>query len=123
MSITSNYVLLPHAGELVKSLRAEEMSKAATSTSWAMRAANNFGALTAVVRPFLNTVDLAHRIVGPGLLSYTSGLLNRLSGHLIPAWVSLVSGEQALPRRVLPSLQDDERGLLWLKSSSVVQKS
>lgn len=48
--------------------------------------ANNFGAFTSIVPPFLNLVDFAHRLVGPKPLEFLSGTLNRGSNHIVPAW-------------------------------------
>ena len=48
--------------------------------------ANHFGAFSRIVPPFLNTVNLAHSVVGPQPLQYISSALNRLSGNLVPEW-------------------------------------
>ena len=48
--------------------------------------ANNFGAFSKIVPPFLNTINLAHSIVGPRPLQYISSALNRLSGNMVPEW-------------------------------------
>ena len=48
--------------------------------------ANNFGAFSRIVPPFLNTINLAHSIVGPRPLQYISSALNRLSGNMVPEW-------------------------------------
>ena len=48
--------------------------------------ANNYGAFTAAVPPFLNIVDFAHRLVGPKPLEYISGAMNRVSNHIVPTW-------------------------------------
>ena len=48
--------------------------------------ANNYGAFTAAVPPFLNVVDFAHRLVGPKPLEYISGAMNRVSNHMVPTW-------------------------------------
>ena len=48
--------------------------------------ANNFSKLNAMVPPFLNAVDFAHRLLGPSPLQYISSRLNKASNHLIPEW-------------------------------------
>jgi hypothetical protein len=48
--------------------------------------ANHFGTLNAVVPPFLNMVDFAHRLLGPSPLQYISSRLNKASNHYIPEW-------------------------------------
>jgi D-lactate dehydrogenase len=73
-----------NTGELIKNLREREMSESANSL--AMFAANNFGMVNAMVPPLLNTVNLAHSVLGPGVLEKTSRLLNKVSGNLIPKW-------------------------------------
>jgi len=73
-----------NTGELIKSLREREMAESANSL--AMFAANNFGAVNALVPPLLNTVDLAHGVLGSTVLEGTSKVLNKVSGNFIPVW-------------------------------------
>lgn len=73
-----------NTGELIKSLREREMSESANTL--AMYAANNFGVVNAMVPPLLNTVDLAHGVLGSSVLETTSRLLNKISGNSIPVW-------------------------------------
>jgi len=73
-----------NTGELIKTLREREMSEA--KNSLAMMAANNFGMVNAMVPPLLNTVDIAHGVLGSTVLEGTSRALNKVSGNLIPVW-------------------------------------
>ena len=73
-----------NTGELIKTLREREMSEA--KNSFAMMAANNFGMVNAMVPPLLNTVDIAHGVLGSTVLEGTSRALNKVSGNLIPVW-------------------------------------
>ena len=77
-----------NTGELIKSIRAEEIKAAGTSRADAlsMRLANNYGAFVSAVPKLLNVVDFAHRVVGPKPLEYISSAINRASGHTIPEW-------------------------------------
>jgi D-lactate dehydrogenase len=75
-----------NTGELIKSIRSEELKEWKKASSGAMSLANHFGALNAAVPPFLNVVDFAHRLLGPSPLQYISSRLNRASNHLIPEW-------------------------------------
>ena len=60
--------------------------RVATTPCAVQALANNFGAFSKIVPPFLNTVNLAHSIVGPRPLQYISSALNRLSGNMVPEW-------------------------------------
>jgi len=73
-----------NTGELIKDLREREMGEA--KNTLAMYAANNFGMVNTVVPPLLNTVDLAHGVLGSSMLEGTSRLLNKVSGNMIPVW-------------------------------------
>ena len=75
-----------NTGELVKSVRAEQVSEWRTASSAAMAVANNFGAFSRAVPAFLNAVDLAHGIVGPRPLQAISRAVNRASDHYVPEW-------------------------------------
>ena len=60
--------------------------------------AKNFGTVTAMVPPFLNIVDLAHRLVGPKPMQFLSDQWMKLPGHIMPAW------NPYMPRVRLPAL-------------------
>ena len=75
-----------NTGELVKSIRAREMESARSAKSLAGMVARNFGAATALVPPLLNTVSMAHGILGEGVLKGVSGMLNKASSNMIPVW-------------------------------------
>jgi len=75
-----------NTGELIKSLRAEDLKNARATNSVSMMLANNFGMFQTAVPYLLDTVNLAHRVVGPSPLSGISSWLNRVTDHFIPAW-------------------------------------
>ena len=75
-----------NTGELVKSIRNREMETARSAKSMAGMVARNFGAATSVVPPLLNTVSMAHGILGEGVLKGVSKMLNKASGAMIPVW-------------------------------------
>ena len=80
------HVIVCYAGNLIKSMRAQKMSTWPVSSKLAMSTANNFTAVTTLVPPLLNTVDILHRIVGAWPLKTASNLLNRASYQWIPTW-------------------------------------
>ncbi|KAK9818314.1 hypothetical protein WJX72_010431 [[Myrmecia] bisecta] len=75
-----------NTGEMIKSVRAEQLKEWKRASGAAMSVANHFGSFASVVPPLLNAVDLAHRIVGPKPLDYISSALNKASGHYVPQW-------------------------------------
>ena len=75
-----------NTGELVKSIRNREMETARSAKGMAGMVARNFGAATSVVPPLLNTVSMAHGILGEGVLKGVSGMLNKATGNMIPVW-------------------------------------
>ena len=75
-----------NTGELVKSIRNREMESARNSKSLAGAVARNFGAVSSMVPPLLNTVSMAHGILGEGVLKGVSKMLNSASGNMIPVW-------------------------------------
>jgi D-lactate dehydrogenase len=75
-----------NTGELIKHVRAEKMQEWKKATGVAKWVADNFGLVTAAVPPFLNTVNMVHGVLGPGVLGAVSGFLNKASGNYIPAW-------------------------------------
>ena len=75
-----------NAGDLIKSLRAEKMATWPQSSKAAMAVADRFSTVTTLVPPLLNTVDFAHRILGPWPLKTVAGLLNKATGQYVPDW-------------------------------------
>mmetsp|Transcript_11821 Transcript_11821/g.30188 ORF Transcript_11821/g.30188 Transcript_11821/m.30188 type:complete len:1140 (+) Transcript_11821:170-3589(+) len=73
-----------NTGELIKSLRAEEMSDKANAS--AMLVAKNFGFVNATVPTLLNTVNVAHGVLGASMLESVSKLLNKWTGSFMPVW-------------------------------------
>lgn len=76
-----------NTGELVKSLRADEVAATMPNSSRAaMALARNFSATVTAGRGVLAVLDTLHGVVGPRPLEYVSGALNRLSGRAVPVW-------------------------------------
>jgi D-lactate dehydrogenase len=75
-----------NTGEMIKSLRAKEMDGDLRASKAADAVASHFGALNSAVPKLLDAVSLAHRILGPKPLEWTSSWLNRVSGHVVPTW-------------------------------------
>lgn len=75
-----------NTGELIKSIRAEDMKEAERASSAAMWVAKNFGTFAKVVPTFLNVVDLAHKVVGSYPLQAVSSALNKWTGSYVPVW-------------------------------------
>jgi len=75
-----------NTGEMIKSLRVDQLAPMTTANRISMTLANNFGLMNAVVPPFLNAVSLTHRLVGSTPLVKISESLNRLSKNYIPTW-------------------------------------
>lgn len=75
-----------NTGELIKSIRTENMKEMQKAGSVAMSLANNIDRVSMGTRLLLNTVDLVHGLVGPKPLEMISGALNRWSNHAIPEW-------------------------------------
>jgi D-lactate dehydrogenase len=48
--------------------------------------ANNFGATAWTFNKLLTAVDVAHSVLGPGVLKGVSGALNKASNHMVPEW-------------------------------------
>lgn len=90
-----------NTGEMIKSLRTQSMDGDARASRAADAVASHFGALNAAVPPLLNAVSLAHRVLGPKPLEWTSTWLNRLSGHVVPTWNPHMP-KGAAPLRVPP---------------------
>lgn len=75
-----------NTGEMIKQLRSTAMDGDARASRAAEAVASHFGALNSAVPKLLNAVSLAHRILGPKPLEWTSNWLNRVSGHVVPTW-------------------------------------
>jgi len=71
-------------GEYVKQLRAASWSGVARDR--ARRYAGDFASLAGWARRGLGAADLAHAVLGTGLMSALSGAARRLSGDRLPAW-------------------------------------
>ena len=84
-----------------------------SKTAMLQSLAKNFGTVTSLVPPFLNIVDLAHRLVGPKPMQFLSDQWMKLPGHIMPAWnpymprvrtlVPAVSAEGCLVSTVHPA--------------------
>jgi len=112
-----------NTGELIKSLRERELKTATYATRGANALANNFSAFAGAVPPLLNLVNVAHSVLGAGVLSTVSSALNSASYNYVPVWnphmplgapklppphkpaAATVASARALPRKVvyLPS--------------------
>ena len=75
-----------NTGELVKSIRNREMETAAPRKVWLAWWREIFGAATSVKGRFLNTVSMAHGILGDMRVEGVSGMLNKATGNMIPVW-------------------------------------
>jgi Fe-S oxidoreductase len=75
-----------NTGELIKAIRAEDMSKQTTASNLAMSVARHFSGLSSAVPSFLNVVDMAHGLLGPKPLEVVSQALNKASGRMVPVW-------------------------------------
>ncbi|BDA46133.1 probable glycolate oxidase subunit GlcD at N-terminal half [Coccomyxa sp. Obi] len=75
-----------NTGDLIKSIRKEQLGQESRAAKTAMSMANNYGTFVSTVPKLLNVVDFAHRLVGPKPLEYISGAMNRMSNHLVPTW-------------------------------------
>jgi len=139
-----------NTGELIKSIRAEELANAKSTKSVAMTLANNFSKFQTVVPYVLDGVNLAHRVLGPTPLSGISSWLNRVSDRFIPVWnpymprgaaklqeppqVPQGKEQRGIPRRVVylpscvtrmmgPSLSDYETASVHEKLMSLMAKA
>lgn len=75
-----------NTGDLIKSIRAEQMKEWKNASGTAMWLARNFNIVTAMVPGFLNLVSLAHKVVGPWPLTAISTWLNKATDHVVPQW-------------------------------------
>lgn len=75
-----------NTGELIKSLRVDQLEPMTTTNRVVGSLANNFKWINNMVPPMLNVVSLSHRVMGPTPLVKISEALNRLSGNYIPTW-------------------------------------
>jgi D-lactate dehydrogenase len=94
-----------NTGELVKSLRAEELKDAKVAGAAAMALARNFSSTVTAGRGVLATLDVMHGVVGPKPLQWISSKLNALTGRAVPVWNPYMPAAAArLPTPVPPSL-------------------
>ncbi|KAG2497441.1 hypothetical protein HYH03_004596 [Edaphochlamys debaryana] len=75
-----------NTGDLIKSIRADQMQSEPRASSTAMWLARNFGLINSGVPRFLNLVSMAHSIVGAKPLEAVSRALNSLTNHVVPVW-------------------------------------
>lgn len=94
-----------NTGELVKSIRADQMKDEAAASGAAMALARNFSATVTAGRGVLAVLDLMHGVVGPKPLEWVSGALNRATNHAVPVWNRhMPKAAAALPQPVPPTL-------------------
>ena len=73
-------------GKLIKDLRHDAISpKAAQRAIWL---ANNMKSITAIGRPVLSLVNMAHSVLGTTLMSGIAGGMRKISGNQIPLWTA-----------------------------------
>lgn len=75
-----------NTGDLIKSVRAEQMKEWKNASGTAMWLAQHFNVINAAVPGLLNLVNLCHRLMGPAPLVAISSLLNRATDHFVPLW-------------------------------------
>lgn len=75
-----------NTGELIKHIRAEAMDEMPKASKVADMIANNFGATAWTFNKLLGAVNVAHSVLGPGVLKGISGALNKMSNHMVPEW-------------------------------------
>eukprot|EP00879_Flechtneria_rotunda_P005800 GHRR01006103.1.p1 GENE.GHRR01006103.1~~GHRR01006103.1.p1 ORF type:complete len:946 (+),score=315.50 GHRR01006103.1:676-3513(+) len=75
-----------NTGEMVKAIRAQEMSQHTHSSQLSMWAANHFNVINNSVPTFLNVLHAAHKVVGPKPLEIVSRWMNSYTGHFVPVW-------------------------------------
>ena len=62
------------------------MSESSAASGTGMWLADHFSLINRAVPPFLNAVNLAHKVVGPKPLEIVSQWLNKATGHFVPVW-------------------------------------
>ena len=93
-----------NTGELVKSIRSEELKDAAAANGAAMALARNFAATVTAGRGVLAMLDMMHGVVGPRPLEWVSQALNRATNHAVPVWNRhMPTAAPALPVPVPPA--------------------
>jgi D-lactate dehydrogenase len=106
-----------NTGELVKSLRAEDVGNAPRAAALALTLSRHVGGLVAAARPLLSTVDVARKLVGAGTLEAVSGVLNRVSGRAVPTYNAYMpTGAAPLPTPPPASSAADARKVVYLPS-------
>jgi len=95
-----------NTGELIKSVRSKELQEWRNATGMANFVANNFGTVSGLVPPFLNAVDIAHRLLGATPLQVISKALNKVSYNYVPEWNPYMpSGAKPLPKPMEPEVE------------------
>ncbi len=95
-----------NTGELVKSLRAEELKDDAKANGAAMALARNFSATVTAGRGVLAVLDGLHGVVGPKPLEMVSSALNKATGNFVPVWNKhMPKAAPPLPTPVPPTLR------------------
>jgi len=101
-----------NTGELIKAIRAEDMSKQTTASNLAMSVARHFSGLSSAVPSFLNVVDMAHGLLGPKPLEVVSQALNKASGRMVPVWTPYMpAGASPLKQPQPPAVPQADSGI------------
>lgn len=74
-----------NTGEMIKKLRNEQLT-GSNSSKMGLWAANNFTMINNSVPTLLNTVNMAHKVLGPKPLEIISSWMNKMSGRVVPVW-------------------------------------
>ena len=100
-----------NTGELVKSLRADDVSSSQPrAAAAALALSKRMGAITTVVPPFLNLVDVTRKVLGPSAMASISTALNKVSGRAIPTWNEYMPrGAKPLPTPPAPAPAEAKR--------------
>lgn len=76
-----------NTGSLMKSLRREKFDQPSAGRGAASFVANHFNTVVnGLVPPLLNTVDVAHRVLGTNVMNYVGGAVFGVSNHWLPLW-------------------------------------
>jgi len=142
-----------NTGELIKSIRAEQLSGEPRVSGMGTWLAKNFGLINNSVPTLLNTVNLAHKVMGPKPLEIISRWMNKMTDHVIPVWnpylpkgaapvrtpasapaATTAAAARAIPRKVVylpscvtrmmgPSASDYEQASVHEKLLSLFEKA
>lgn len=108
-----------NTGELIKSLRAEELAADASASGVSMALAKNFSLTVAAAKGVLRMTDMAHALFGPGLLEAVSGKLNQVTDHTVPVWnkyLPRAAGPLPAPLPPTPMVGGVERKVVYVPS-------